>query len=402
MSRKLKNFLDGFVAFMENSGSPRIYAKWSGIFAIGAVVERKAWLSTTKGKTYPNHYIILVGPAGIGKSVCTSTVMDLIEEIKSPENVIHVAPTSVTKASLIDALDNAERRIIRPTSNPPVETFNSLVVIANELGVFLPAWDGEFMSVLTDVWDNKVYAETRRTRNLSIKIPRPQINLLSATTPTHLNMLLPEGAWETGFMSRTLCVYSSEILYTDIFAEREKSDTLWKDLAADLTDIYKTWGEFSISEEAMGAINDWARSGGLPAPDHPKLLSYNTRRLHHLLKLCMVAALACDSELIITVDHFVEALDWLVELETFMPDIFKSMRTGGDAAAIEECYHYCFQQYMRRGNKHVPEQLMWAFLQDRVPAHNVARILEVMERAGLIKKEFMESGQGYKPMGKVQ
>jgi hypothetical protein len=57
---------------------------------------------------------------------------------------------------------------------------------------------------------------------------------------------------------------------------------------------------------------------------------------------------------------------------------------------------------MRRGNKHVPEQLMWAFLQDRVPAHNVARILEVMERAGLIKKEFMESGQGYKPMGKVQ
>ena len=84
----------------------------------------------------------------------------------------------------------------------------------------------------------------------------------------------------------------------------------------------------------MGAINDWARSGGQPAPDHPKLLSYNTRRLHHLLKLCMVAALACDSELIITVDHFVEALDWLVELETFMPDIFKSMRTGGDDGGV--------------------------------------------------------------------
>lgn len=386
---------------MENSGSPALYTKWAGIYAVGAVAERKVWLTTTKGRTYPNHYIVLVGPAGIGKSVCTNTVFDLIEEIRSPENVVHLAPTSVTKASLIDALDNAERRIIRPTQTPPVETFNSLIVIANELGVFLPAWDGEFMSVLTDIWDNKRYAETRRTKSLAITIPRPQLNILSATTPTHLNMLLPEGAWETGFMSRTLCVYSSEIIHTNIFVEREKSDTLWKDLIHDLTCIYKTFGEFTITVEAMDAINAWAESGGMPMPNHPKLLSYNTRRLHHLLKLCMVAALAGDSDLIITVDHFVEALDWLTELETFMPDIFKSMRTGGDAAAIEECYHYCFTQYMRTGKKHVPEQLMWAFLQDRVPAHNIARILEAMERAGLIKKEFCESGHGYKPMGKT-
>lgn len=408
MTRRLPNFLDGFQAYMAISGSPALYTRWAGIFAIGAAVERKVWLPTNKGRTFPNQYVILVGPAGIGKSVCTQTVFELIEEIKSPDRVIHLAPTSVTKASLIDALDNAERSVLKPPeyrlkhADPDVfDKFNSLTVIANELGVFLPAWDGEFMSVLTDIWDNKRYAETRRTKSLSITIPRPQLNVLSATTPTHLSMLLPEGAWETGFMSRTLCVYSSEIRYTSLFKRRETDEKLRADLSHDLTEIYKTYGEFSITDECYEAMDEWAEKGGMPAPDHPKLLSYNIRRLHHVVKLCMIAALSADSELVITLDHFAEALDWLVELEAFMPDIFKSMRAGGSNSVIEECYHYCFNQYMRTGKKLVPEPLIYAFLQERAPIHDVARIVDSMERSGLIKKEFAEVGHGYKPLGRA-
>ncbi len=408
MSRRLPNWLDAFQQFMGTSGSPQLYTRWAGLFALGAVTERKVWLPTNKGRTFPNQYIILVGPAGIGKSVCTHTVFEFIEEIKSPERVIWLAPTSVTKASLIDALNEAERRVIKPaeyrlrTNDPELmDTFNSLIVIANELGVFLPAWDGEFMSVLTDIWDNKRYAETRRTKSLAITIPRPQLNVLSATTPTHLSMLLPEGAWETGFMSRTLCVYSSEIKYTSLFKARATDPQLRADLIHDLTEIYKTFGEFTITEECYEAMDEWAEKGGQPAPDHPKLLSYNIRRLHHLVKLCMIAALSADSELIITLDHFAEALDWLVELEAYMPDIFKSMRAGGSASVIEECYHYCFTQYMRNGKKLVPEPLLYAFLQERAPIHDVNRIIESMINSGLIKKEFAEVGHGYKPMGKA-
>lgn len=408
MSRRLPNWLDAFQLFMQNSGSPSLYTRWSGIFALGAATERKVWLPTNKGRTYPNQYIILVGPAGIGKSVCTHTVFEFIEEIKSPERVIHLAPTSVTKASLIDALNEAERRVIKPAefrqrNDDPelMDTFNSLIVIANELGVFLPAWDGEFMSVLTDIWDNKRYAETRRTRSLSITIPRPQLNVLSATTPTHLSMLLPEGAWETGFMSRTLCAYSSEIKYTSLFKAQTTNEKLRADLIHDLQEVYKTYGEFSITEECSDALDEWAAAGGAPAPDHPKLLSYNIRRLHHLVKLCMIAALSADNELIITLDHFAEALDWMVELETYMPDIFKSMRAGGSASVIEECYHYCFTQYMRNNKKLVPEPLLYAFLQERAPIHDVNRIIESMINSGLIKKEFAEVGHGYKPMGRA-
>lgn len=400
MSRRLGNWIDAFLAYTEGKGSPRIYRLWSAIFTIGAVCERKVWLTTAKGKLYPNQYILLVGPAGIGKSLCTNIIYELLDQIRTPETPFHIAPTSVTKASLIDSLSEADRRIIRPMESPAVISFNSLTIVPNEFGVFLPSWEGDFMSTLTDLWDCKHYSETRRTAKINISIPNSQLNMFSATTPVYLNSLLPEGAWEQGFMSRILVVYSGEIIHTNLFDLLNFDEKNYLELVQDLRDIYNTFGEFQVTDEAKLAINDWSMKGGPPVPDHPKLTSYSARRAAHLLKLCMVASMASDSDRIITIDHFAEALDWLVQLETFMPDVFKSMKTGGDGRAIEECWHYAMQVYMKT-KQPVPEHRIVHFLQEKVPVHNIARILEVMERAKLLEKKYMDSGgQGYVPVGK--
>lgn len=401
MTRLLSNFIDGFQQYMADKGSPTLYTKWASIFTVGAVCERKLWLTTNKGVLFPNQYVILVGGAGIGKSLCTRASYELLESIRTPENIFHIAPTSVTKASLIDALDGAERRIIRPMATPSITSFNSLTIIPNEFGVFLPSWEGDFMSTLTDLWDCGRYAETRRTKSISIDIPNTQLNMFSATTPAHLNNLLPEGAWEQGFMSRVLLVYSGEVIHTDIFSDMNHDVELWKKLTHDLRCIYNMFGEITVSDEVKDAINLWARSGGAPTPDHPKLVSYGARRLAHLLKLCIIAAVSSDSEKVITLDHFAEALDWLVELETYMVDIFKSMKVGGDARAIEECWHFCYQQFMKK-KAPVPEHMVYAFLQERVPAHSIDRIIDVMSRAQLMKKVFTASGGvGYEPKVKT-
>jgi len=258
------------------------------------------------------------------------------------------------------------------------------------------------MSALTDLWDNKRYSETRRTSNLSINIPNPQLNMLSATTPGYLTSLLPEGAWEQGFMSRMLIVFSGEIVHTDLFEYDllEGGNQDYANLIHDLKEMYKLYGEMQVDDETKQALNSWSRSGGPPQPDHPKLVHYNARRAAHLLKLCMVAAVASDSVRTITLDHFAEALDWLVQLETFMPDVFKSMKVGGDGRAIEECWHYAMQVYVKN-KEPVPEHRIVHFLQEKVPVHNIARILDVMERANLLKKAFMDNGgTGYVPLGK--
>lgn len=397
MARRLTNFIDAFIKFTEGKGSPLLYRKWTAIFLISAVCERKVWVRTAKGQLFPNQYILLVGRAGVGKSLCTSLAYQLIDETRSQENPLFLAPSSVTKASLIDGLDNAQRRIIRPQETPSVVTFNSLIIIPNEFGVFLPAWEGEFMSTLTDLWDCGRYAETRRTKNLAIEIPRAQLNMLSATTPAHLIPLLPEGAWETGFMSRMLMCYSGELIHTDLFHEDELDTKLWDDMLFDLRAIYKTYGALTVSEDAKQAINEWARAGGPPTPDHPKLASYNMRRVAHLLKLCMVVCIASGEEKEISLEHFAEALDYLIELESFMPDVFKSLKVGGDARAIDECWHFTYQHWMRK-KEPVPEPLLYSFLQEKVPAHSIERILEVMVKAKLLEKAYTNSGGvGYNP-----
>jgi hypothetical protein len=355
-------------------------------------------MTTAKGKLYPNQYILLVGPAGIGKSLCTNIIYELLDAIRTPETPFHIAPTSVTKASLIDALSEADRRIIRPMESPAVVSYNSLTIVPNEFGVFLPSWEGDFMSTLTDLWDCKHYSETRRTAKINISIPNSQLNMFSATTPVYLTSLLPEGAWEQGFMSRMLIVYSGELIHTNLFDLLDIDEEGYSNLVADLRDIYKAYGEFQVTDEAKAAINDWSRQGGPPIPDHPKLTSYGARRAAHLLKLCMIASMASDSDRIVTLDHFAEALDWLVQLETFMPDVFKSMKAGGDGRAIEECWHYAMQIYMK-SKEPVPEHRIVHFLQERVPVHNIARILDVMERANLFQKQYTKSGgQGYLPL----
>lgn len=396
MSRKFKSFIDGFLRYTEGRGSPALYRKWTAIFLVGAALERKAWVTTAKGVLYANQYIFLIGPAGVGKSLCTALSYDLLSSIRTPETPIFIAPTSVTKASLADALNKAERRVIKLHEKIPITSFNSLQVIANELGVFLPAWDGDFMSTLTDLWDNGRYHETRRTSKVEINIPKAQLNMLSATTPAYLNSLLPEGAWEFGFMSRVINIYSGETAYTDIFAELDHDGAAYRNLVSDLSDIYNIWGEFSLTDEVKEAVNAWARQGGQPRPDHPKLIHYVTRRLAHLLKLCIIACAASSSDRAITLDHYAEALSWLVEAESFMPDIFKALKVGGDQRSMEECWHFAYQYFMKH-KQPVPEHLLVMFLGERVPAHSVDRILDVMVRAQLLTKKFTNTGQGYEP-----
>lgn len=397
-SRKLPNWIDGFVKYTEGKGSPLIWRKWAAIFTLAAAVERKVWITTAKGQLFPNLYVVMVGSAGSGKSLATNTVHSFLRVLRD-KGELYLAPASITKASMIDRLNESARKVVRLTANPPILTFNSLAVVPNELGVFLPAYDNEFMSTLTDLWDCNHYSETRRTNKISIDIPHAQLNIFSATTPSYLNGFLPEGAWDQGFMSRVICVYSGASEYTDIFAEFDHDETLRKELDDDLASINKMCGKLTFTEEAMNAIRAWAIGGYAPVPSHPKLTHYNTRRPAQLLKLCMIAAIASGEQYEITLDHYAEAIDWLSEAEGVMPDIFKAMKTGGDGRIMEECYHFVYEQYMKE-KKPILEHRIYHFVSERTPSHNVERLVGVMVKANMLQAQMTDAGTGYIPRTK--
>jgi len=395
--RVMPNWIEGFMQATDHLPSPPLFRKWAGISTIAGALERKVWVRSLNMDLFPNLYIILVAPPGVGKTVVSRVTEGMWRSITG----LHVAPKSLTKPSLIDSLSEAKRSktLINGAKSSFLE-FNSLLVHAGELGVLIPQYDPDFMNILTDIYDGNVYEERRRGNNLHIIIKKPQLNILGATTPSYLNQTLPEGAWDQGFLSRTFLIFSGETELVDLFGDDIAEDEHYSNLRSDLRAINDMIGVFSFDSVARAAISEWHLSGGQPRPDHPKLVHYNTRRSAHLLKLCMVASAARSSERLITAEDYLTALGWLLEAESIMPDIFKALTSGGDGKVIEEAYHYLYKVYMA-SNQPVAEHRLVGFLAEKVPAYNIVKIIETMEKSGQIAKRISDKGvTGWVPQGR--
>jgi len=336
-------------------------------------MEQKVWL-TTSSALYANLYVFLVGHPGTGKTRTIRSAKQYPQEIVD----FHFAPTSLTAASLIDALVESKRMLIR-LPDEPLE-YNTMMIAADELGTFMHQYDDEMVSVLSAFYDPDPYGHNRRGKEIKIKIKRPQLNILCGTTPSNLLKFIPEGAWEQGFTSRIIMIFSDERIVGDDFAAETRGVS--GELLHDIKIINSLVGEFKVTEDYRTCVNNWRALGEPPTPNHPKLLHYTTRRRVHLYKLSMVSAVDRSDVLLLTRDDFNRAMNWLVEAEAYMPDIFSAGAVGSDGKAMEEIHHLVMIADLGQG---VPEHILVKHVRERVPAHSVMRVIDIMERSGMLK-----------------
>lgn len=388
MARKIQNWVAGFEELTSYTGSPARLRRWAGIACLAGALEQRVWVHTNNSPLYPNLYVILVAPPGVGKSEAIKHLRKFWAILKDHK----IAASSVSKASLIDELADAQRILIHPGRNPPTTEFHSLKVIASELTVFIPDYATDFMSVMTNIYDTEPFHERKRTAKLKIEIPRPQINFVAGTTPSSLVNLLPEGAWDQGFLSRTMLVYDADVVVQSLFAAARENKELEAKLESDMKEIGNLYGEIKFTQDAADFIDNWHMNGKQPVPDHPKLQHYLSRRTAHLLKLSQVACISYSNDLTITVEHIQQAMDWLFDLEAHIPEIFKAMSNGGEAKVMDEAWHMLYQ-FKIRYNKGAPASLLIKFVSQRVPSHAVERIIDLMQKADMIRA-VAEKGTG--------
>lgn len=385
MKRKLIYWTDEFVQSTDNLESPTLFRRWVGIAILASVLEQKVWLTTTS-PIFPNVYAFLVGHPGTGKTRAIRAAKGYLQEIPD----FHFAPTSMTAAALVDALTRAKRTLIR-LPDPPIE-YNSMTITAEELTAFMHKYDDEMIGVLSHFYDPDPYVHERRGGELKIKIKSPQLNIITGTTPSNLLKFLPEFAWDQGFTSRAMLIFSDERFVGDDFDRSRDRPKVHSNLLYDLRIINSLTGPFKVTEAYRQAIFNWRKLGEPLMPTHPKLLHYVTRRKVHLYKLSMIASIDRGSDLILTVEDFNRAMSWLLEAEEMMPEIFQAGAVGGDAKAMDEIYHYIKVADIR--GKGISEHKVINFARERVPAHSVLRVIEVMEKSGLIKATAYDKRSG--------
>lgn len=330
---------------------------------------------------YPNAFIVLVSEPSVGKGV----VINAVEAFWKSTRVLKVAPTTASKAGLVDALSESKRMVA--VDGPDLACdFSSLQVPATEFGNLVPAYDLPFMNLLNDIYDCRgEFRERLRGRGEDLVISNPQLTILGGTQPAYLSAMMPEAAWGQGFTSRTVLIYSEEAKKRSLFNTKKPPRELKERLEADLARICDLYGEFEWEAEAAEAMDAWHLGGGLPVPEHGRLKSYIGRRTTHLAKLAMVVSLSRGDDLRVTLVDFKQALSYLLAAEEEMPKIFRAMVMSGDAAIIHDASLWLREEWQRSGQRAIPRHRLVHFLQQRIAGPNVLKIVEVMLAAGLIE-----------------
>lgn len=327
-------------------------------------------------------YILLVAEPGIGKSIVLEETHKLLVET----SVLKIAPASITKASLVDALAEAARSIV--LSKEKVDIFHCLQMIAEEFGVLVHSNDNELLNFLNHIWDcPETYTESRRHLDEDIYISRPTLNMIAGTQPAYLGELLPEGAWRMGFCSRTIMVYAGEGIRKSLFSDDAQNEVLGRKLLRDLEKITTLYGQFVFLPDAGARIDKWhLEECTKDGPSHTRLANYSARRIKNLLKLCMVESASNGDSLQISLTDVENSLNRLRTAETYMEEIFKTMAVTSQENILADTFNYTLQHYMKEGAGIVDTKLK-RFIASRVPANQVNFVVATMIEGGMIKKD---------------
>lgn len=373
--------VEGFLTLTEGVPSPEIFRLWAGIGLVAGCMERRVWAETGQQVTFPNLYVLLVAPPGVGKTSAIKVAEDLWSEVKG----LHTAPDSMTAASMLDALGEAHRVIVR--EGKPVAEYHSLILPADEFSVFCPAYDLEFLGRLNKIYDNPRRLRVRRKYlKEEVNILHPQLNILSGAQPGLLASLLPEEAWSMGFTRRLLMIYAGSGPQVELFATGPDRGDLRAEIVKRLAALAAMFGKMYWESDAARKIVEWHRAGGPPKPTHSKLSHYCSVRTQHVAKLCMVASASRAADYRITLADVDRALSWLLQAELLMPDIFREMVGKSDGDVIREL-HFFLWRLWSRDKKPLHESRLINFLKDRVTHEKVLRIIELSERANIISRQ---------------
>jgi hypothetical protein len=374
--RKLPDWIEAYLAYVDNSEPPIIYKKWAAVSAIAACIQRKCCLSWGHGNFYPNMYIVLVSQSGkCRKGTAMGPVAAMLRKLGVP-----LSAESVTREALIQDLSLNSQS----TSCGEGKLMNhcSLTVFSEELTVFLGYNNMTLMADLCNWFDcpeNWKYKTKGKGEDILYNI---WFNLFGATTPELLQTTLPRDAIGGGLTSRIIFVYEdkkSKIVPVPVLSADEK--LIGQALHADLELINMQTGEFRITEDFLTDYSKWyiAQQKNPPFAD-PIFGGYCERRQVHALKLSMIMNVSRgDGEMILEAVDFKRAVDLLEETEKKMERAFSGVGKSSVADVTAAVMQMIAQQ-----KKVTLSFLLNAFYRD-IDKDTLMKILETLRSMGFCR-----------------
>lgn len=398
MARHLVNWLDSFEEYCKDMESPREWIRWSGISALSASIKRNCYIYYRGIQFFPNQYIILVGPPGIGKGEAIGRGYDIAIEARTVNYIKDWHTPQEILEELSAGFNNAQLKIGQIITANVLQDHTTCIV-APELAVFLQNYDN-MHSLLCAWWDQNKFDYKTKNKGKHV-IENMSVSLLGGCVPDYIRSLSKDrlAPITGGFTARTMFVYATEKfqLNKDSFgAPSKKTSKLRDDLINDLKHISGLTGELYLDQEAKKLWDKvYGEHNKRGVIDSDASANFKSRISSHIIKTCISISLAESDNFTITKDNLRRSIEYIEAIRDKVDIVFRSVGespiSGASAKLLTYIDHVGYCTY---------KQLL-KFMYRDCTEEQLIGILTVLVKVGLIKETPTTTGVVYESMNTV-
>ena len=303
--RKLStNWISAYAAALDPiTEAPSAYVIWSAISVISAVLKKRVWVQRGTYKVFPNQYIVLVGPPGVGKGTAIHPAHSFIKDFKP--QLSNYLSDRITAPKIIEKLANGFDAPQVLNGQVVVAKESTCCLQATELATFLGSSDW-MTSFLCDTWDRNEFEYDTKNKGTS-HIKDMCVSLIGACTPDFIRKINgtrnATDAINGGFTARTMFVFANEkskkLAWPVALENTNGGKETIANLRHDLELISQVKGEFSFDQEAHFEWIKFYNSINHTDSDSDVVRYFKSRQDVHVMKVAMCLSAATTDALVI-------------------------------------------------------------------------------------------------------
>jgi len=369
-----KNWIVEWAEAMSSiSEAPEQYNIWSAISVIGATLKNNVYFKRGTFTIYPNNYIVLVGPPGVGKGSSINPVYDLAKDA----NLVNVISDRITAPKIIERIASGQPgHVMNHSGALSVVKDSTAVLMSLELPTLLSSSDW-MLPFLCEAWDrNEYFYDTKN--NGSNVIKGMCTSLIGACVPEYIRRLNKDvnGAINGGFTARTVFVYAQEtskkVMWPKPMDATPAGKKLLDNLVIDLKQISTLKGQFNFTQNGAVGLEKFYNSLRGQENDSDVVLHFKSRLLTHVIKVAMIFCVADRDDL--KIDQ-IDVHNAVTCLKHVLFNLDKAFRGVGDSDIAEATARV--QNFIEK-RKFVTKAEILTNLHRNVSPENLDRILQVL------------------------
>lgn len=345
------HWLESYQHYTNDFEPPPIYHRWMGILTLAVAAGGRIWLQEANLKIWPNLYVVLVGPSGIGKGQSMREALPFIRAAYGKEWEYRISPDKITIPKLTQVLGQ------NAIEDKELGKYTPYLIWAEELPSFLglDAYKSGKLADLTTLYDCADKWESGTKHQGDDKVAKPYICMGAGCTASGIFDVLPPQSVGQGFTSRLMYLYAHG--YPKRVAEKpwieDFHGKLKQYLINDIEVIAQMRGPVKLTDYARIVWNDYYVHRPLPPEEYgdERMQGYAARKPFYAKKIATLLSIAerppkgeIEHPMVVEPRHINAAIALLEDVDKSMVEVYSEISGSTSIGSYGRIVRYLSNQ----------------------------------------------------------